>query len=301
MPESLIESELFGYAPGTFTGARSKGMRGLIQQAEAQSSRFRSFSGASSPDRRRGERSAGMGRPTLTQRRSARKAERSPLRSRPMRALVLVSALVATACSGSRQPSSRSEPPAVATVELPDASSASAEPEPTAEDSEPDASAGEQPDDAGERLVTLGTVGDSGARVLGVLSADASGLSALLGAQAGAGLGSAPAPSPAQAGAPSVVGDYPKEIVRRYVRRQLSRIRACYERVLAQHPALETKLVVEFVIGKDGNVRSAKAATPSNDPSLDACVLAVIARIQFPTPKSGTIVVRYPFVFRAAP
>lgn len=34
IPESLIESELFGYTPGTFTGARSKGMRGLIAQSD---------------------------------------------------------------------------------------------------------------------------------------------------------------------------------------------------------------------------------------------------------------------------
>jgi sigma-54 dependent transcriptional regulator, acetoin dehydrogenase operon transcriptional activator AcoR len=34
IPESLIESELFGYSAGTFTGGRSKGMKGLILQSD---------------------------------------------------------------------------------------------------------------------------------------------------------------------------------------------------------------------------------------------------------------------------
>lgn len=33
VPETLIESELFGYAPGAFTGANSEGMRGMIAQS----------------------------------------------------------------------------------------------------------------------------------------------------------------------------------------------------------------------------------------------------------------------------
>jgi len=34
LPDALIESELFGYAPGAFTGASAKGKRGLIRQAD---------------------------------------------------------------------------------------------------------------------------------------------------------------------------------------------------------------------------------------------------------------------------
>src|SRR5690606_29273367 len=33
IPEHLIESELFGYTPGAFTGASQKGKRGLIEEA----------------------------------------------------------------------------------------------------------------------------------------------------------------------------------------------------------------------------------------------------------------------------
>lgn len=37
LPENLLESELFGYEGGAFTGANAKGKSGLFEQAEKES------------------------------------------------------------------------------------------------------------------------------------------------------------------------------------------------------------------------------------------------------------------------
>ncbi|WP_349730652.1 sigma 54-interacting transcriptional regulator, partial [Peribacillus frigoritolerans] len=35
IPDSLFESEIFGYEPGSFTGANKQGRQGLIEQADS--------------------------------------------------------------------------------------------------------------------------------------------------------------------------------------------------------------------------------------------------------------------------
>lgn len=201
-----------------------------------------------------------------------------------MRAAVLLLSLTFGACSGSRQPPP--EPVGVASSELPDASSG-AEPAPVAES-----------EDGGEQMAILGTIrfGDGGGALglsgdasgpIGQITGDVSGLSGRL--------GGTPTPS-----ATVVSGQYDTSVLRRHMQRELPRVRRCYERALANHPQLETRLVVEFVIDKAGNVTSAGAPVRSNDSYLDACVLAVIMKMQFPAPHSGSVRVRYPFRFRPA-
>ena len=101
-------------------------------------------------------------------------------------------------------------------------------------------------------------------------------------------------------GEPIILGVMDKALVNAVIRRHMNQIRYCYERELTSHPHLGGKIVVKFVIAKDGTV--SKASTKSstmNNKSVEGCLNSRFERFKFPEPKGGGIViVSYPFIFQ---
>jgi biopolymer transport protein ExbD len=96
-----------------------------------------------------------------------------------------------------------------------------------------------------------------------------------------------------------ILGALDKSLVDATVRRHLNQIKYCYVRELKSQPGLAGKVVVKFVIAKDGSVSSAttKSSTMRN-PTVEGCINGRFMRFQFPKPKGGGIViVSYPFLF----
>ena len=100
-------------------------------------------------------------------------------------------------------------------------------------------------------------------------------------------------------GSPIILGSLDKSIVDAVIKRHLNAIRYCYERELQKNPSLMGKVVVKFVIAKDGSVSTAAIKSSTmNDSVVERCLTGRFLRMQFPAPGSGGIVVvSYPFLF----
>ncbi|HCP44703.1 MAG TPA: hypothetical protein DIU15_01515 [Deltaproteobacteria bacterium] len=100
-------------------------------------------------------------------------------------------------------------------------------------------------------------------------------------------------------GDPIILGALDKSIIDRIVKQHLAKIRYCYQKELNKNPKLFGKVVVKFVIAKDGSVSSASTkASTLNNPIVEKCINSRFMRMRFPSPKGGGIViVSYPFVF----
>ena len=106
-------------------------------------------------------------------------------------------------------------------------------------------------------------------------------------------------PPQVRIGQAEATGDLDKSIIRRYIRRQLPRIRFCYERQLLGNPALQGTVETTFTITPAGQVTDVQAT--GMDKEVASCVARTIEGIRFPKPKGGGLVnVRYPFTFRRA-
>ena len=82
----------------------------------------------------------------------------------------------------------------------------------------------------------------------------------------------------------TVNGDLDANIIRRYIRRKLPRIRHCYEKELVVKPKLSGTVTTQFRISPKGVVQGASAKGMGSS-SVESCVAAAISSIQFPEPK----------------
>jgi Ca-activated chloride channel family protein len=96
-----------------------------------------------------------------------------------------------------------------------------------------------------------------------------------------------------------VMGSLDVDLVRRYVKRNLPAVRACYDKALALQPGLSGKLVLQWTIGADGKVRKASVTSSTlGNPAFEACVLKLVEGWTFPAPAGGgEATMNYPMVF----
>ncbi len=99
-----------------------------------------------------------------------------------------------------------------------------------------------------------------------------------------------------------MMGALDRAVIDAYIKRNIAKIRYCYEKELNKDPKLYGKVVINFIISKTGQVSSSKVqrASIQSEP-VETCVAEQIRKIRFPAPKGGGIVVvTYPFVFKNA-
>ena len=94
-------------------------------------------------------------------------------------------------------------------------------------------------------------------------------------------------------------GRLPAEVIRRVVRRNHGRFRACYEKALSTDPSLEGRVAIRFVIGRDGAVSAvSNAGSDIPNSAVVQCVARAFHRLSFPSPEDGIVSVTYPLTFQ---
>jgi hypothetical protein len=88
------------------------------------------------------------------------------------------------------------------------------------------------------------------------------------------------------------------EVIRRVVRLNSGRFRACYETALKGDPSLQGRVTVKFVIDRTGAVAlAADGGSDIPDEGVRRCVVSSFLSLSFPSPDSGSVTVVYPIMF----
>jgi hypothetical protein len=99
-------------------------------------------------------------------------------------------------------------------------------------------------------------------------------------------------------GKPKVQGNLDQAIIRRYLKRNIQKLSYCYEKLLLANDTLEGTVTVQWTIEESGLVATATAKGVA--PNVETCVADVVNGIEFPKPKSGSVHVTWPLVYKPA-
>jgi len=93
-------------------------------------------------------------------------------------------------------------------------------------------------------------------------------------------------------------GDLDFDDVSRVISDNIGGVKFCYELGLKRNPSLTGKAEIEFTIGENGRVVSARVVSSTlNDSRVESCILRKVRSMRFPAPEGGKVTVKYPFVF----
>ena len=101
-----------------------------------------------------------------------------------------------------------------------------------------------------------------------------------------------------RAGATTVLGRLPPEVIQRIVRQNFGRFRLCYENGLRNNPVLQGRVTTKYVILADGTVTTAEdGGSDMPDQNVVQCVIRAFRSISYPQPEGGIVTVTFPLIF----
>jgi hypothetical protein len=99
----------------------------------------------------------------------------------------------------------------------------------------------------------------------------------------------------------SVATGLDRDQIAAVITRNLGQVRYCYEQGLQQDANLSGRVVVDFVIGPNGIVKTANLASTPISATVEDCLMMRLKTWKFPLPEGGVDVkVSYPFILRRA-
>lgn len=98
-----------------------------------------------------------------------------------------------------------------------------------------------------------------------------------------------------------IQGQLPPELIKRVLRANFPKLRACYEAQLKKDARATGLVTSEFLIDEAGKVMNLNVTVSGAlaDPALAPCWRAVIDGLQFEPPEKGKVLVRYPIEVQA--